>query len=256
MSLSGAIEANAGAPAPTVPAFRIEWRPLAELAGIAAEWRTLADRALVPNVFYEPGFALAAAPVFGAGVGAGLVWSQAMPPRLVGLFPARVERFRHGRPVLVGWTHPYAPLGAPLVDRELSEPVIAAWFPHVDRDPHLPGLMLLPYFPADGELADALAAVLARRGGRSAAFARHQRALLVPGEDRAHYLDEAIGGRKRKELRRQRKRLAESGIVTSGSAPVGPALEQFFTLEAGGWKGRAGTAAREHFAIAAFVTDG
>src|SRR5262249_35390590 len=156
--------------------------------------------------------------------------------------------------VLVGWTHPYAPLGAPLVDRELSEPVIAAWFTHVDRDPHLPGLMLLPYFPAEGELADALASVLARRGGRSAAFARHQRALLVPGDDRAHYLDEAIGGRKRKELRRQRKRLAESGIVTSGSAPVRPAPEQFFTREAGGWKGRAGTAAREHFAIAGFVT--
>jgi Acetyltransferase (GNAT) domain len=156
--------------------------------------------------------------------------------------------------VLVGWTHPYAPLGAPLVDRELSEPVIAAWLAHVARDPRLPGLVLLPYFPADGELAQALAAVLARRGGRSAAFARHQRALLLPGEDRDRYLDEAIAGKKRKELRRQRKRLAESGIVTAGSAPIGPALEQFFTLEAGGWKGRAGTAARENAAIAGFVT--
>jgi len=253
MSLSGAIEARSRALEPTLSAFRVEWRPLSELAAIAADWQALAARALTPNIFYEPGFALAAAPVFGRGAGAGLVWSQAVPPRLVGLFPARVERYRHGMPVLVGWTHPYAPLGAPLVDRELSEPVIAAWLVHVARDSTLPGLMLLPYFPTEGELAQALAAVLALRGGRSAAFARHQRALLRPGDDRDHYLDAAIGGRKRKELRRQRRRLAESGIVTSGSAPVGAALEQFFALEAAGWKGRAGTAARENAAIAEFV---
>ena len=254
MSLSGAIDAPSRELEPTLSAFRVEWRPLAELAAVGADWRALAARVLAPNVFYEPGFALAAAPVFGRGVGAGLVWSQAMPPQLLGLFPARVERFRHGMPVLVGWTHPYAPLGAPLVDRELSEPVIAAWFAHVAGDPQLPGLILLPCFPAEGELAQALAAVLARRGGRSAAFARHQRALLLPSGDRAHYFDEAIGGKKRKELRRQRKRLAERGVVTSGSAPVGPALEQFFALEAGGWKGRVGTAARENAAIAGFVT--
>ena len=55
--------------------FRVEWRPLAELAAIAAEWRALAARALEPNVFYDPAFALAAAPVFGHDVGrrAGLV---------------------------------------------------------------------------------------------------------------------------------------------------------------------------------------
>jgi len=49
--------------------FRLEWRPLAALAQIAGEWRALAARALVPNVFYEPTFALAAAPVFGRDTG-------------------------------------------------------------------------------------------------------------------------------------------------------------------------------------------
>jgi len=37
--------------------LEIEWRPLAGLASIAPEWRGLAARALVPNVFYEPAFA-------------------------------------------------------------------------------------------------------------------------------------------------------------------------------------------------------
>ena len=40
--------------------FRVEWRPLAELGAIAADWRALAGSALEPNVFYEPAFALAA----------------------------------------------------------------------------------------------------------------------------------------------------------------------------------------------------
>jgi hypothetical protein len=44
--------------------LEVEWRPLAELASIAPEWRALAARALMPNVFYEPAFALAAQPVF------------------------------------------------------------------------------------------------------------------------------------------------------------------------------------------------
>ena len=40
--------------------------------------------------------------------------------KTVQLFPARVERRRYGLnvPVLVGWTHPFAPLGVPLVEHE------------------------------------------------------------------------------------------------------------------------------------------
>jgi CelD/BcsL family acetyltransferase involved in cellulose biosynthesis len=240
--------------------FRVEWRPLAELGAIAPEWRALAARALVPNVFYEPAFALAAAPVFGHGVGAGLVWSRSAPPRLMGFFPARLERRRYGLtlPVLVGWTHPYAPFGAPLVDRDEGEAVISAWFEHVAKDAQLPDVMLLPFVPVEGALARALDAVVARRGGQSKYFAPHRRALLVPAGVRDSYLDQALGHKKRKELRRQRKRLGDSGTVTSRStgdpSGVTPALDDFFALEADGWKGRAGTAARDHADIATFMT--
>ena len=217
-------------------ALRVEWRPLAELSSIAEPWRRLAGRALEPNVFYEPAFALAAAPVFGRDVGGGLVWSQAN--ELVGLFPAHVERRRYGvpLPVLVGWTHPYAPLGVPLVDRDAGEAVLAAWLDHIARDPQLPGLVLLPFLPSEGALA---------------------RALLAPAGERATYLDTAIGGKRRKELNRLLKRLGDSGAVTSvstGEATViAPALDDFLALEAGGWKGRVGTAARRHPEIAAFM---
>src|SRR4051812_43516758 len=127
--------------APLNAAHRVEWRRLDALSSIAGECRALADRALEPNVFYDPAFMLAAAPVFGADAGAVLVRSAA--GRLTGLFPAQIEPWRGGfASMLVGWTHPFAPLGAPLIDRTDPEAVIAAWLDFLG-EPSMPGLMLL-----------------------------------------------------------------------------------------------------------------
>ncbi len=239
--------------------FRVEWRPLADLDSVAGEWRSLAAQSLDPNVFYEPAFARAAAPVFGHDAGAGLVWSRTASPRLLGFFPARIERRRYGipLPVLTGWTHPFAPLGTPLVDHDLNELVVAAWLDHVANNPQLPNLMLLPYFPVDGRTARTFDTILDRRGGHSRLFGRHARAQLSPGHARDGYLERAVGGKKRKELRRQRKRLTDQGLLMSAStnepAAVPRAIDDFFALEASGWKGRAGTAARDDEAIRTFL---
>jgi CelD/BcsL family acetyltransferase involved in cellulose biosynthesis len=241
--------------------FRVEWRPLSGLADIAAEWQSLAARALEPNVFLEPAFALAAAPVFGRDVGAGLVWSRASPARLMGLFPARIERRRYGiaLPVLVGWTHPYAPLGTPLIDRDAGTAAISAWLDHLAGHADLPRILLMPFLPVAGPVAEAFAAALGERGGSAIALAGHERALLAPAGAREHYLDLAIGAKKRKELRRQRKRLADAGTLVSDTvgAPtaVSAALRDFLRLEAAGWKGRAGTAAHADARIRAFMEE-
>jgi hypothetical protein len=172
---------------------------------------------------------------------------------------------------LVGWTHPYAPLGVPLVDREVADAVIAAWLEHLGTQaptqPQMPRLMLLPYMTASGPFAAAFEAALTRRGGASVAFASHERALLAPGDDRAGYLEHALGRRKRKELGRQIRRLGDAGVVTSNvvswsgvpgnatddSAPFMAALDDFLRLEADGWKGRAGTAAHGHAELRTFL---
>jgi CelD/BcsL family acetyltransferase involved in cellulose biosynthesis len=239
-------------------AVSTEWRPLADLAGLAAEWRALADRAAEPNVFYEPAFALAAARALAPDAGAVLVCGGE-PRRLIGLFPCRFETRRYGipLPLLTGWTHPYGPLGTPLVDREAATSAVAAFLDHVARDARLPKLLLMPYQVADGPIAAAFAAALAQRRGRVAAFGHHQRALLAPGTARAGYLDATLGGKKRKELRRQRRRLDEAGSVTftlaHEPAEVASALTDFFALEARGWKGRAGTAAAQDGAVRQFI---
>jgi hypothetical protein len=60
-------------------ALRVEWRPLGDLGPVLTQWSELASRAIEPNVFYEPAFAVAAAPMLGADAGAGLVWSRVAP---------------------------------------------------------------------------------------------------------------------------------------------------------------------------------
>src|SRR3954468_23033579 len=98
--------------APLSKFYRLEWLEASALAPLADEIKALACRASEPNVFYEPAFLLAAAPVFGAGVGATLVRNSA--GRLAGMFPARRERPQGGiMPMLTGWTHSFGPLGVP-----------------------------------------------------------------------------------------------------------------------------------------------
>ena len=240
-----------------VSAARVEWKPLVSLGEMRAEWRDLAGRALEPNVFYDPAFALPAARVFGANVGAVLVWSKTAP-RLIGLFPARIERRYGMMGTLTGWTHPYAPLGVPLVDHGEAEAAIAAFLDHVEAEQRLPKLVMLPLIPRDGAFAATLARVLARRGGASANFGEHARALLAPApRKRESYLDH-IAGKKLKELRRQRRRLEDSGALVrmAASGPAAAvALTDFMALEAAGWKGRAGGAARASSATEAFMRE-
>ena len=142
--------------------------------------------------------------MFGRGAGAVLVWSGTSPRRLLGFFPARIERRRYGLglPILAGWTHPFAPLGVPLVEREAAEPIIAALLAHLAADPALPGLVLLPFLTEDGPFAAALEAILRRAQMPLADFDRHQRALLAPAGDRARYVERALGRHRHKELRR------------------------------------------------------
>jgi CelD/BcsL family acetyltransferase involved in cellulose biosynthesis len=234
--------------APSQSILTTERRPLASLSDSIEPWQRLAAGAVEPNVFYEPGFALAAAPVLGADVEAIAVWSADTPRRLVGLLPFRVAARRYAvkLAVLMGWTHPFAPLGTPLVDRDAAAAVAAAFLDHVAGDAALPKLLLLPLLDESGPVARALRGAVERSGGAHAAFGRHQRAALRPDGDAAHYVECAIGRKRHKEFKRLRRRLADAGPVAfemaRSPADVAQALQGFLALEAKGWKGAAGSA--------------
>ena len=103
----------------------------------------------------------------------------------------------------------------------------------------------------------ALGAILQRTQMPCADFARHHRALLAPRQDRSHYLENAISAHRHRELRRSGRRLSDAGalLFTTASEPaaVAASVEDFFALEASGWKGEAGTAAAHHEEVTSFI---
>jgi CelD/BcsL family acetyltransferase involved in cellulose biosynthesis len=66
-----------------------------------------------------------------------------------------------------------------------------------------------------------------------------------------------MSGGRRKELRRQRRRMKEAAPVSfvpsTGAHDIGDALKDFLIIEASGWKGRAGTAAACNPAVCRFM---
>jgi hypothetical protein len=173
-----------------------------------------------------------------------LVWS--VSGQLLGFFPSVLDRRRYGLHGLQAeWTHPYAPLGVPLVDREHAPRVIGGWLDHLSRESGAP-LLLLPMLPRSA-FAAMLHSVLLQNGTNCSEFDRHRRAMLAPGSRRADYLQQAVSVKRRKEIRRLRHRLEDIGpvshVVARSREHIGPAVDEFLRIEGAGWKGEAGTAA-------------
>ncbi len=177
-------------------------------------------------------------------------------PSLNGLLP--VVSFRQAYqlplPVLVS-ADPYGTLGTPLLDRAVANDAAAALLDEA-RKAGARALVLRNVAP-DGAAFKALAGALAREGLRPRIVQSHARAFLDATQQAEALLRDALGGRKLKELRRQRRRLSERGAVrfdvARTPAEVREALETFLTLEAGGWKGRRGTALLNREGDARFI---
>jgi CelD/BcsL family acetyltransferase involved in cellulose biosynthesis len=234
-------------------------RPLDPDAPWIGAWERLGAGAAIANPFYEAGYALAAAAAFGAGVRMMLVADR--PPeepgaRLLAAWPHRRVRHRWGVPLsaLVGWTHGYAPQGAPLLDGAHPGAALNALLA-APRALGQPRRLLLQNAPT----AD-LIPLIEGAGIRSAAYWPHDRGMLDPARDcpeaRSRYLDHLSGNRRRR-LRRARRRLEAEGAVAfdllSDPAAVLAALEAHIALEAASWKGRVGTALAQRPAEAEFL---
>jgi CelD/BcsL family acetyltransferase involved in cellulose biosynthesis len=235
--------------------------PLADIP--AREWRVLSERAVEPNGYYLPDWALA---VNGSargrtGASALSVWSDAPlaydgPPRLIGLLPA-ISLWRAQKiplPALVS-AQPYGTLCTPPLDRDAAEDAAE----QLMRQARKAGAhaLILRDMSLDGKAMRAFAEVLRRDGMRPALLHSHLRACLDARRDADELLAEALGAKKLKELRRQRQRLAAHGAarfeIARAQADVAAALETFLALEAGGWKGKRGTALGQHEGDATFI---
>lgn len=227
--------------------------PLASLNADA--WRRLAERTVEPNGYYLPDWEMAVdASARGRGDASVIcAWREA---RLTGLLPV-ISAWRAWKiplPALVS-ADPYGTLCTPLLDREQAEPAALDLMGQARAaGAHA---LIVRAAALDGPAMKAFREELRRDGLRPILMQSHLRAALDATRDADELLQEALGAKKLKELRRQRNRLGDHGAVHFDVArtpdQVAPAVETFLALEASGWKARRGTALAQDSGDAAFI---
>jgi CelD/BcsL family acetyltransferase involved in cellulose biosynthesis len=222
------------------------WRDFAQW-GETARWDALAGWAAEPNPFHESWFLLAALRAFDPSGKVSLLCLEA-DGQLAGVLPVRQERSYYGRPLphWRNWLHANAFLGVPLVARGFEQAFwreLLAW-----ADEYAAGALFLHLaeMPLHGPLFGALRAVLAEQRRPAALVHRHERAMLRSGLSPQEYYQQSINKKRRKELSRLYKRLAERGDLVierkADAAGIDAWLDEFLALERAGWKGQAGSA--------------
>jgi hypothetical protein len=234
---------------------------LTELALVPVPaWEALASRMIEPNACYLPRWALPVAH-HARGRSDALALSafdHAAPDRLTGLMPVRWASRALSLPVplLVSW-NAYAPFSVPLLDRDHAIEAAGALL-DAAKTAGARGL-LLQNIATGGPAYTAMLAALERRGLVPQIMRSFRRAGLDASQDADAVLRDALSAKKLKELRRQRHRLEDTGIVAfevaSSPERIGPALEAFLALEAKSWKGKRGTALVQHPGDAAFIRE-
>ena len=220
--------------------MRVALEVLEDAAGLrrlAPEWEALAAEAAEPNPFYEPWLLLPALDAYGTPQGLRCV-AVRLDGRLAALFPMQLERRWRQMPVraLRSWRHRNMLVGTPLVRAKSAESAIRALLqsglaPVLEFDWTSGG----PFY---AELADAAT----QAGLPWLVTEAYARAVLVRERDpRARF-----NSNMKNNVRRWQARLAAHGEVTpvrlSAGDDAAKWLEQFLRLEAGGWKGKAGSA--------------
>jgi hypothetical protein len=245
-----------GAASPDGDAFA----PLATVS--TRQWRALAERAIEPNGYYLPDWELAvnASATGRTGVSALSAWSEVSSAqdgaaRLIGLMPVipMWRAYKIPLPALVS-ASPYGTLGTPPLDRDLANDAVMRLLAEArNAGAHA---LILRDVSIDGAAMNAFDEVL-RHGMRPRILQCYARACLDATRDADELLRDALGHKKLKELRRQRNRLAEHGVVRFDVArrpdDVASALETFLRLEASGWKARRGTALMQDDGDAGFI---
>jgi CelD/BcsL family acetyltransferase involved in cellulose biosynthesis len=218
-------------------------------------WRALSERAIEPNGYYLPEWEFSVNASASGRTGASVLsaWNEA---RLVGLLPvvSMARAYKIPLPALVS-AHPYGTLCTPPLDRDTASDAVTQLMQQARKAGAR--ALILRDMSLGGPAMKAFTESLKREALRPRVLQSRLRASLDATREAEALLQEALGAKKLKELRRQRHRLAEHGAVSFDVArspdEVAAAIETFMKLEASGWKGARGTALAQDEGDAAFV---
>ena len=224
---------------------------IAALREILPDWESLAAEAAEPSPFYEHWMLLPALEAYGTkDFRCFAVWDSGT---LIGLFPSRFGNRFHGVPVrtMNAWRHRNMMLcSAPLVREKTAARCIAALL-----EGGIAPVIELDWISAGGVIYGALADAAAAADMPYLVTDAYTRAVLQRERDPRPRFNSNM----KNNLRRWQSRLADFGRVTP--VRLGPDddvlawIEQFYRLEASGWKGRQGSAVACRADDRRFVTE-
>lgn len=228
-----------------------ELQPVATMdENLLPSWQKLARNATEPNVFYEHYLLGPALQHFGIHPELSLFLFWAGVPYksdLLGLMPVGPSR-QFGRlpvPFVQNWTHHNSFLGTPLVRSGFENQFWTALFKELDAK-RWPGFFHVRGLTIGGPVDQALRSVCLRQQRRCDLVHSEARALLESNLDADCYYTETVRSKKRKELRRQAKRLGEMGSLKfshyTDDVKLGAWADDFLKLERQSWKGQEGSA--------------
>jgi len=247
------------------PGVSIEITDVVQFAVMQADWDDLLGRAAELNAFMSPVLVRAAARSYPQSrPRVVLAWKTIEDRRrLTGVWVFAVGYANKSLlPIRVLTAPPfsYGYLATPVVDRAFLEETLDAMLDRIADDPDLPKIIALDSMGMEGPAMAALVNVLAGRGNAPCILEQARRPKLESDQDSKQYFQNALSNSSRKKLRQRRRRLSEKGVLTSEiiSDPnaIPKAIDEFFSLEASGWKGRHGTALHCSDADAAFFRTG
>jgi CelD/BcsL family acetyltransferase involved in cellulose biosynthesis len=214
-----------------------------------AAWANLAQRALEPNVFLDPAFAIPAAQhVSGKKTPRFLmVWDgrgDRARPRLIGLLCLILPVKPYGVSIRT-WRYPFSCLETPLLDKEqaaLAFRLMLDWLR--TRYPKAQALLLNDIASTGPTFA--ICRQIASAGRLSVAVIEERRRAILNVATADFPSIHFLSSKMAKETRRKLRRLKLAGDAVFDVATEGAALHEgidaFMSLEARGWKGRQGDA--------------
>lgn len=212
-----------------------------------AAWNALAQWSSEPNPFYESWYLLPSLRALDPEGDVTLLVFE-VDGQLAGLMPIARFTSYYGYPLphWRNWVHDNCFCGMPLVARGMEMPFWQHMLGWCDTNAGFSLFAHLVQMPATGPVHEALKRVLVQRRRPAATVLTEERAMLASDRDQQSYLEASLSSKKRKELRRQQRRLAEHGALSversDGDEDIQRWIEQFLALERGGWKGEAGSA--------------
>ncbi len=230
---------------PVTDAERLSELADAEPGSRHAGWRRLAEAALVPAAGSGPEWLGTLLEVLGNEVHP---LTAHCGDEIAGLLAVTAKGSLAGfaAPVAVSWHSDLTFAGTPLITGRDAAGAVAGLVTAARREIGANALVING-MEADPRLLEAVAEAAGSLGLSWRILARHERAALRPtGEPYEAWLKRSFPTKRRREYRRLKARLAETGKLRFDSRgmaePVNPWIDQFIALEQAGWKGRRGTA--------------